>query len=150
MIREGVMSNTYMEPDEPLAKFCSKTSRIYLASPYTAEDPLLRETRYQLSVYASAVLVNAGYIVYSPIAYTHVMATKYNIQPTNSDWWLTFDESFVKDWATVIAVLMIPGYKQSSGVNLELEWAREEGLLEIHLTMEKLYDIARAGSTRLA
>lgn len=130
----------------PLAKICPKSSRIYLASPYTSDNVVLMETRYRLALHAAAVLANAGYIVYSPIAYTHVMATKYNIQPTNSDWWVDFDESFVKNWATVIAILMIPGYRQSSGVKREIDMARDAGLLEIHLTMENLYDIARAGS----
>lgn len=137
-------------PSNPLAKICSKDSRIYLASPYTHTDPVVMQTRYELALYAASVLANCGYIVYSPITYTHVMATRYNIQPTNSDWWIDFDESFIKNWATVIAVLMIPGYKTSSGISREIGMARDAGLLEIHLTMEKLYDIARAGSTRLA
>jgi hypothetical protein len=127
-------------------KICPKDSKIYLASPYTSHSKELMETRYRLALHAAAVLANASYIVYSPIAYTHILATKYNIQPTNSDWWVDFDESFIKNWATIIAVLQIPGYRTSKGVSREIEMARDAGLLEIHLTMEKLYDISRAGS----
>ena len=147
--RKSVLS---MEFECPVtsAKFWSKFDRIYLASPYTHDDGIIRDTRYELALYASSVLANAGAVVYSPIVYTHVMATLYNIQPTNSAWWVSFDESFIVNWATTIAVLKLPGWDISKGVAKELDIAKEHKLKETYLTLERLYDISRTGSTRLA
>jgi len=141
--------NDFCGSSDASDNFCPKGSRIYLASPYTHTDPVMMETRYELVLYAASVLANAGYIVYSPIVYTHIMATRYNIQPANSDWWIDFDRSFIENWATVLATLMIPGHKKSTGISREIDIARDAGLLEIFLTMEKLYDIARTGSIKL-
>lgn len=131
-------------------KICPKDERIYLASPYTHDDPDVMQTRYELALYAASTIANAGYIVYSPIVYTHIMATQYDIQSTNSDWWVEFDRSFIENWATTLALLKLPGWYKSSGVNKEKAMAKNNNLQQIELTMEHIYDISRAGAIRLA
>jgi Domain of unknown function (DUF1937). len=44
---------------------------IYLASPYSHPDPLVREARFDAACRAMADLVHAGQIVFSPIVHGH-------------------------------------------------------------------------------
>lgn len=130
-------------------KICPKDSRIYLASPYTHDDPDMMQTRYELALYATSIIAQAGYIIYSPIVYTHIMATRYNLQPTDSAWWVEFDRSFIENWATTLAVLKLPGWHKSSGIHKEKTMAKNKNLQQLDLTMESIYDISRTGVIRL-
>lgn len=133
----------------PLNKFSPKVDRLYLATPYTSTERTLMETRYEISLFATAVLIEFGFEVYSPIVYTHTIAHKYKIKPNDSDFWVELDEGYIKHWATGIVIVQLPGYIESTGVERERRLAEELNIQTIYLGMETLYDITRALPSRL-
>jgi hypothetical protein len=58
---------------------------IYLSSPYSAPDPAVREARFQAACRATAELMRAGRIVYSPIVFSHPL-TAFGL-PTDWSYW---------------------------------------------------------------
>ncbi len=44
---------------------------VYLASPYTSSDIAVCEERYQAACRATAALIRAGQVVFSPIVHSH-------------------------------------------------------------------------------
>lgn len=135
--------------DDASDKICPKDKRIYLASPYTHDDPDVMQTRYGLALYATSIITNAGYIIYSPIVYGHIIAARYSIYPTDSDWWVRFNRSFIENWATTLAILKLPGWHKSSGIEKEKAIAKNKKLQQIELTVENIYDISRTGVIKL-
>ena len=51
---------------------------IYLASPYSHPDFVVRQRRFDADCQATATMVRAGLIVFSPIAYSHPL-TRYGL-----------------------------------------------------------------------
>lgn len=133
----------------PLNKFSPKVDRLYLAIPYTSEDTLLMETRYELSLFVTAILTEFGFEVYSPIVYTHVIAHRYNIKPDDSKFWVELDEGYIRHWATGFLLLTLPGHSTSSGVAREQRLVQKLNIPQAYLSMETLYDITRALPSRL-
>jgi uncharacterized protein DUF1937 len=107
---------------------------IYLASPYLYRAPkeenctdeewashctVMQNHRYEQAIDATAYLMNKGLAVYSPIVATHPVAVKHKL-PLGSEYWMQFDElTLVK--CDEIVVLMIDGWKESPGVQREIE-----------------------------
>jgi hypothetical protein len=98
---------------------------IYLASPYSHPDPAMRELRYKQACEVAALLMRDGHLVYSPIAHSHPL-TAYGL-PANWDYWRRLDEEMIRR-CDALAVLRLPGWEQSVGVQAELALARELGL----------------------
>jgi hypothetical protein len=48
-------------------------SLIYLASPYSHNDPKIRQERYDKTLRVTAKLITRGYHIFSPIAYIHAI-----------------------------------------------------------------------------
>jgi len=49
--------------------------RVYLATPYTSDDPEVRERRYLMACQVAAALMQRGHSVFSPIAHSHPIAS---------------------------------------------------------------------------
>ena len=101
---------------------------IYLASPYLKRpipDPKIAEERYQKAIDATAYLMKQGFAVYSPIVATHPVALKHKL-PLGSEYWLQFDEVILSR-CTEVFVLQIDGWKESPGVQREIQLAKELG-----------------------
>jgi len=92
-------------------------SKIYLASPYSDPRDWVRQRRYETVVKHAAILIQAGFITYSPIAHNHPIAELYNL-PKNWDFWQNFDKAFL-DWCTHMIVLKDSGWEQSKGIQDE-------------------------------
>jgi Domain of unknown function (DUF1937) len=96
---------------------------IYLACPYTHEDPALRDARFHQATRAAARLIEKGEIVYSPITMTHpidlVLAAESGT--LGSDYWVAFDEAFMA-FCDEVVVLMIEGWDKSSGIKREIAY----------------------------
>lgn len=133
----------------PLNKFSPKMDRLYLASPYTSDNFLLMQTRYELSLFATALLTELNFEVYSPIVYTHIIAHRYKIKPDDSAFWVALDTGYINHWATGMVVLKLPGYQESSGISKEIQIAAENKMEIIYVNLETLYDITRALPSRL-
>lgn len=102
---------------------------IYLASPYLFRGHIegltqhgkdrIHEQRYQDAIDATAYLMKKGLCVYSPIVATHPIAVKHTL-PLGSEYWMQFDE-IILNKCDEIVVLMLDGWKESPGVQREIE-----------------------------
>lgn len=95
---------------------------IYLASPYTHSDPLVRERRFQSACAATAGLMRAELLVFSPIVHGHSLV-EFGL-PIDWSYWERFDRAWLVrcSW---LAVLTIDGWDKSEGVAAEVKIAGE-------------------------
>lgn len=98
---------------------------IYLASPYSHPDVRVRERRFREACSATARLVAAGLNVFSPIVHSHSIA-HYGL-PSSWEFWSRIDREFLSR-CDVMAVLMLPGWRESVGVQAEIQFAANLGL----------------------
>ena len=101
---------------------------IYLACPYTSDQPLVEEGRYHLvTKVAAALIVKTGCEVFSPVTHSHLinkLANRYALEeglswtPSDYDFWMRFDYHMldIADW---LYILTLKGWKDSKGVQLE-------------------------------
>lgn len=98
-------------------------SFIYLASPYSHEDPSVREERFQAVCKAAAYLMRKGHIVFSPIAHSHSIEVIGLQERRGGEFWQRQDIHLLRH-AHELIVLMLPGYLDSAGVKWEIELAK--------------------------
>lgn len=94
---------------------------IYLASPYTHPDPSVQRQRYHDVTLAVAQLVDAGHIVYSPIAHFHPIAELHSL-PGDYTFWSRINTAMLRG-AQALHVLQLDGWKHSKGVQAEIDLA---------------------------
>ena len=99
--------------------------KIYLACPYSNPDPQIMEYRFNEVTKKAADLIQQGYIVYSPITHNHFIAVKYGL-PRGWEFWKEFDISFIK-WCDVVCILSLDGWKESKGIDAEINIAAKLG-----------------------
>jgi hypothetical protein len=93
---------------------------IYLASPYSHDDPAVRKSRYEAACKATAYLIKQGHNVYSPIVYSHQL-TEYGLG-TEWETWSELDKAILRN-ATHLWVLQLEGWESSHGIQAELQLA---------------------------
>ena len=96
---------------------------IYLASPYSSPHANVMQQRFEAVCRAAAVLMRAGYMVFSPIAHSHPIAQ--HGLPLGWEFWQAFDFAFI-DVANEVWVLTLPGWHESVGVRAETAYAIEQ------------------------
>lgn len=97
----------------------------YLASPYSHEDPCVREERFDAVCRAAGKMMAAGELVYSPIAHSHPVAVRVKL-PTDFAYW----EAYCRETlgrCDEVAVLMLDGWRESKGVRAEIRLAQQLG-----------------------
>lgn len=105
---------------------------IYLATPYSHNDKYVRHQRHLAACTAAAKLICEGHMVFSPIAYSHPITAlarslgTYDI-PLTFDGWKDFDLRMLRLCDKVIVVKMT-GWKESVGVQAEIEEAKRLGM----------------------
>jgi hypothetical protein len=97
---------------------------IYLASPYSHEDPEVMKARFEQVAKKASEMMRRGDQLFSPIAHTHPIA-QYGL-PTGWEFWEQFDRWFIENCDKVV-VFMMPGWKESKGVQAEIKMAEEMG-----------------------
>jgi len=97
---------------------------IYLASPFSHPDPLVRETRFDAACRATAALIRTGHVVFSPIVHGHPLV-RFGL-PTYWAFWQRHDQELLRRSDEVI-VLRIDGWEESEGVRAEVELAAALG-----------------------
>jgi len=102
---------------------------IYLASPYSDPDPLMRKTRFLLA--REFVAKQFPKHIYSPIVHYHELATYYDL-PTDFETWKTLNFDMIRR-ADAFWILDIPGWYESKGVTAEGDFARMCGF-DLQLT----------------
>jgi hypothetical protein len=97
---------------------------IYIATPYTDDDPNIIEHRVEKVTQYAAYLYSWGYNCFSPITHGH-QVQRYLPERLRKDhrFWLAIDMPFLQA-ATELHVVASPGVDQSSGVRWELDTAR--------------------------
>lgn len=103
------------------------TKLIYLASPYSHDDPRVVEARFRAACMAAAELMLRGYVVFSPIAHSHPVAEHGGIDPTHDFNWLSFDLPLLAR-CDEVRVLCIPGAVESIGIKAEVTEALRLGI----------------------
>lgn len=94
---------------------------IYVASPYSHNDPAVMTIRFYDVMAYTAWLLKAERWAYSPIVHHHEMARRHNL-PNEFDYWMRLDFAMLNA-ASELHVLMLPGWLDSKGVRAEVrEW----------------------------
>jgi hypothetical protein len=96
--------------------------KIYLAIPYSSID---HELSFRVANKKTAELMNSGYIVYSPISHSHIIAKDHDL-PKGWEFWKRIDREFIT-WSDELWVIKLKGWKESSGVQAEIMIALEMG-----------------------
>jgi Domain of unknown function (DUF1937) len=97
---------------------------IYLASPYSHPNLRERAVRFDAACRAAAGLIRTGQPVFAPVVQGHALIG-YGIP---SDW--TFWEPLARQYLArcdQVLVLQLDGWRESEGVQAELELAAELG-----------------------
>lgn len=100
------------------------TDLCYLASPYSHPDPAVRQIRFQVACEATAYLMRQGMHVFSPIVHSHPLAS-YGL-PEGWDFWRGPDSHFLSLCQRFV-VLMLPGWRESIGVQDEIHMRQAAG-----------------------
>jgi hypothetical protein len=101
---------------------------VYLASPYSHPEAGVRGARYDIACAHAAQLMAAGECVFSPIAHSHPIAEYLDDRLVcDFDFWMAEDLPILAA-CSVLKVLCIDGWKESRGVQREIEFARERGI----------------------
>lgn len=98
---------------------------VYLASPYSHPTPAVREARFRAVCQCAAEMMRRGMHVFSPIAHAHPIAA--HGLPGDWEFWQTYDRLMLSR-CDELAVLCLPGWRESIGVREEIQIASELGL----------------------
>lgn len=95
----------------------------YLAVPYSHPDVKVREARFIAANRAAYRLMQRGDVVFSPISHSHPIEVESGAIGDH-EFWARQDDAF-QGSATLVSVLMIDGWKESRGVQREIQIAKE-------------------------
>lgn len=98
--------------------------KIYLACPYTG-TPEQRASRVEVANAVAARLMREGNVVFSPITHGHAIAEQCGF-PQDWTFWMEQCVPFL-EWADCMVVVMADGWRESRGVQQELNLANEMG-----------------------
>lgn len=104
---------------------------IYLASPYTDKNPLVRQTRYNQVAQTVVQLLNKNIFVYSPIVHCHEIAKRYSL-PKDFKFWQNYNYAMLRQ-AAALHIVKLEGWEDSEGVKSEVRYALEHGIPVAHL-----------------
>lgn len=103
----------------------------YIASPYAHSDEKVIAERVRIATDYAAMLMVKGVQCYSPLTMSHHihLAMKHKFDKTDFDWY-SYD-LMIMQFVSDMHVLMIDGWEQSKGVQLEIQHAHKNN---IHIT----------------
>ncbi len=99
---------------------------IYLAGPYSHDDPAVREWRYRQHAEELMFRMKRGENVFSPIVYSHFVCQEYRVG-TCWETWRKLDLEILRR-CTKMLVLALPGWRESRGLRAEMREAKRHGL----------------------
>lgn len=95
---------------------------IYVASPYSDPNPLVREQRYLLACRFVAHHQRQGTPVFSPIVHSHPLVELCGLPPNDWEFWRKIADAYLKV-ANTLWIVKLPGWRESVGVTYEHERA---------------------------
>ena len=101
--------------------------RIYLAAPYSHYDMNVRKFRVERVDKKAAELMMQGDLVFSPLSHSHPISKHCSANPCDHDFWLRQD-LWILDICDEFHILCLDGWKESRGIQTELDRAIELGL----------------------
>ena len=104
----------------------SQADLIYLASPYSHDNPAVRQLRFRVACEATVYLMQRGMAVFSPIVHSHPLAGLG--LPDGWAFWQGVDMRFLTVCDRLV-VLMLPGWRESVGVQDEIRVCETAGTL---------------------
>ena len=112
---------------------------IYLSSPYSDPAAEVREQRFQAACRATAALLRAGDLVFSPIVHSHPLAPF--LAERSHAWWMSADERYLRKCDSLY-VLTIDGWDRSRGVEMEMRWAAAAKMPTHFYGLEQIEELA--------
>lgn len=103
----------------------------YLATPYSKYSGGI-EAAFRVACWQTGLLIRAGVPVFSPIAHTHPVAIHCRMDPLDHAVWMPADRPMM-DAARGLIVCMIPGWRESYGVGVEIETFQRAGKPVIYM-----------------
>lgn len=91
---------------------------IYLASPYSDPDSIVRRVRYERTRLFTHHAISEGAVLFSPIVYCHQFAVEHGA-PFAASGWQDFNE-WMMSLSEACWVLTLPGWEKSLGVAAEI------------------------------
>ena len=114
----------------------SKSKEIGANKPdYSQQKEEIEQKRYELITEATARLYETGITVISPITLTHPLAKQYGLGDKGLDFWLEHDFRLILRCDFII-VLMLDGWKDSTGVNEEIKFCHSRGIPVLYGSLE--------------
>lgn len=104
----------------------TKRKIIFVSSPYTHNDPDVRENNFSLVSQYVAELNSKSIVALSPITYGHTLLN-FKTMPTDWEFWKEFCITFLEK-CEEMHVYKIPGWDKSRGVKEEIAIAEELGI----------------------
>ena len=98
---------------------------IYLATPYSHDNPRVMEARFEAACHVAGKLMANGELIFSPIAHTHPIAVRCDL-PRGWDFWHKYDLEMLKACEKLLVVKM-PGWDSSKGIAGEIAIAKQLG-----------------------
>ena len=117
---------------------------IYFASPYSSKNPasdvkLFEENyRYERVMSIAAYHMRLGVHVFSPIVHCHPMACKFGL-PKDWEYWQTYLKLMLAR-CDELWVVMLDGWKESVGVQAEIDLAVELGIGIKYVVVDSFQD----------
>jgi hypothetical protein len=99
---------------------------IYLACPYNHPNPEVRLSRFHAANRAAGRILERGDGVYSPISHSHPIAEDCGFGLGFQAWRELDLEMLLR--CDSMAVLMLPGWLKSNGIQAELECAEDHSI----------------------
>ena len=96
-------------------------SLVYLAAPYSHDDPAVRQERFEKINEAASFLMRRGLRIFSPISHSHPIALAGGL-PGDWEFWKGYDEEILSACRALV-VLLLPGWDTSTGVREETKIA---------------------------
>lgn len=109
---------------------------IYLASPYWSDSELVRIRRVSQTRKAAAVLLQAGYPVYSPICHNYEVSKEMPLETRIShDFWMKIDLPILEK-CDALWILSLDDWEESKGVAREISFAVKNKIPLFYLPSE--------------
>ena len=106
---------------------------IYISLPYSHENKFVRKYREEIARIYFSTLVAEGKVATSPIL-TGCIAEQYiNFDNVPYSFWMELSEAYIKS-CTELHVIMLAGWRQSTGVIWEIQRAKELGIIVKYFT----------------
>ena len=118
--------------------------KVYLAAPYSfknedgTEDFVIMQQRFEEINKCASILMKLGYYVFSPITHNHPLVLLNNL-PRTYEFWLGYDKSFL-DWCDELHIFMIDGWKESKGVEWEINYIKVIDKKVFYIEKEFVYE----------